>query len=152
MELRNFGKKAELDLKLSSALARGYQAVRRRSDSYLSGQGLSLAQFNVLEVLSIHGVSPVGHLVQQTDITPGNMTVIIENLLKQGLITRERDNSDKRVWLVSLSPRGLEKLNRVYPMHILNLQSLFSRLDEREKSALIDLCDRLADYTMTREE
>lgn len=143
MESHNFGRKAEQDLRLFRDLGHAWQTVRREQEGFLAEQGLSLAQFSVLDVLYSQGPRKVGELVEAADSTPGNMTVVLDNLLKSNLIAREQDSQDRRVSLISLSQAGRDLLDRIYPLHILSLQQRFRNLDEREKSALLDLAGRL---------
>ncbi len=145
MDNSTYGKKADMDLRLWSSLSSCYQAVKRKVETLLHEKGLSLPQFNVLQLLSGQSPLSISTVMEKIQSTPGNMTVVIENLARDGMIEKARDDRDKRVNLVSITQKGRSVLKELYPPHIINIQNLFNCLDPREKSALNDLSLKLWD-------
>ena len=89
-----------------SRLARHLDRARRAA---FAAQGLEPWEFDVLSALRRQGppyqLSP-GALLHATLVTSGTMTNRIDRLAADGLVSRHRDQQDKRGVLVALTERG----------------------------------------------
>jgi DNA-binding MarR family transcriptional regulator len=89
-----------------SRLARHLDRARRAA---FAAQGLEPWEFDVLSALRRQGppyqLSP-GALLHATLVTSGTMTNRIDRLAADGLVSRHRDQQDKRGVLVTLTERG----------------------------------------------
>ena len=83
-------KKSEIKTngKLIIALARFYKAIHKESDAMLKSYGLTNGQFAVMEALYSKGDLTVSELIEKVLTTSGNMTVLISNLEKAGMVIR----------------------------------------------------------------
>lgn len=75
--------------KLIIALARSYKAIHKESDAMLKSYGLTNGQFAVMEALYSKGDLTVSELIEKVLTTSGNMTVLISNLEKAGMVIRD---------------------------------------------------------------
>lgn len=82
------------------------RAVLLDADRMSRPYGLTGAQSDVLRVL--HGQGPLSsaHLSRTLSVTPSNITLIIDNLEKKGLVNRTRQHNDRRIVLIELTARG----------------------------------------------
>lgn len=64
---------------------------------------LTPTQFGVLESLYHLGSMRLGEISVKVLKSSGNMTLVIDNLEKQGLVRRQRKEEDRRTVLVSLT-------------------------------------------------
>ena len=62
--------------------------------------------------------------------------MIAGNLEKQGYIVREQDSCDRRKYILSLTDRGRELIDRVCPENNRRLTELLSSLSEEDKKEL----------------
>jgi DNA-binding MarR family transcriptional regulator len=89
-----------------SRLARHLDRARRAA---FAAHGLEPWEFDVLSALRRQGppyqLSP-GALLHATLVTSGTMTNRIDRLAAAGLVSRRRDEQDKRDVVVALTPRG----------------------------------------------
>ena len=92
--------KHEVNLKAVIALNRATNHLNRRAYAVFRRHGLTMMQFAVLEVLYHRGDLTVGEIIQKILTTGGNMTVVLKNLVKEGLITRCVAPTDNRVAIV----------------------------------------------------
>ena len=83
----------------------------RESDSdwfnrHLAGHHLTLSQFSVLEAL--YHLGPLGQrlLAKKVLRSSGNLTLVIDNLERDGLVRRERGTRDRRMVTVHLTEHG----------------------------------------------
>jgi MarR family 2-MHQ and catechol resistance regulon transcriptional repressor len=101
------------------------------------------SQFAVLEALYHLGSLTQGEVSTKVLKSGSNMTTVIDNLERDGLVKRERDAKDRRVIHVHLTEAGSGKVEAVLPGHIAALVEEFSVLSASEQSTLGELCKKL---------
>jgi MarR family transcriptional regulator, 2-MHQ and catechol-resistance regulon repressor len=104
---------------------------------------LTYSQFAVLEALYHLGPLTQGEVSQKILKSGSNMTTVIDNLERDGLVRRERDEDDRRVIHVYLTEAGSSKLEAVLPGHVAALVEEFSILSASEQETLGALCKKL---------
>lgn len=104
---------------------------------------LTVSQFGVLEALYHLGPMCQNELAGKILKSSGNMTLVIDNLEKHGLVQRQRNTDDRRMVTVSLTKDGQELIEAVLPGHIAAIQKEMSVLSAQELQALGDLCRKL---------
>ncbi|WP_308389808.1 MarR family transcriptional regulator [Acidithiobacillus sp. AMEEHan] len=113
-------------------LAQAYQAFSAYSAAHVRQLGLTPAQFDVIATLGNTQGMPLSQLAQQTLITKGTLTGIIDRLEKKGLVRREGSVIDRRSFLAVLTPAGEALFSQVFPSHIAYLKQAFAEEDEGE--------------------
>jgi MarR family 2-MHQ and catechol resistance regulon transcriptional repressor len=73
----------------------------------------------------------------------GNMTLVIDNLQKRGLVEREQDPADRRCITVRLTEAGRELILKIFPRHVGIVVEEFSVLTLDEQAQLAALCRKL---------
>ncbi|MPM34791.1 HTH-type transcriptional regulator MhqR [bioreactor metagenome] len=139
-----YGELSDLNLKTLIALSRTTNNVHRKEYKTIKEGGLTVSQFSVLEVLYHKGDLKIQDIIEKTLSTGGNMTVVIENLVKDGLVIRYKDQEDKRVNLISITEKGKAIIEDIFPKHIENINDIFSTLTGEEKQSLIGLLKKLS--------
>ncbi|MDO5018080.1 MAG: MarR family transcriptional regulator [Lagierella massiliensis] len=139
------GRKTNKNLKSLIALSRGFLSVRRKESKTIKPLGLSIAQFGVLEILYHKGSLPVQIITEKTLTTSGNMTMVIQNLLKRELVEKLENPKDKRSYLLKITKKGIKLFEEIFPPHLENINKIFSVLDEDEKDELIKIMKKLGD-------
>jgi len=104
---------------------------------------LTPSQFAVLEALFHLGSLTQGEVSTKVLKSGSNMTTVIDNLERDGLVKRERDVKDRRVIHVNLTKTGAAKLESVLPNHIAALVEEFSVLSASEQETMAELCKKL---------
>jgi len=72
----------------------------------------------------------------------GNLTLVIDNLEKQGLVRRERDNADRRYLTIHLTETGSVLIARVFADVEAEIVREMASLDEGEQALLGALCKK----------
>ena len=101
------------------------------------------SQFAVLESLYHLGSMNQGEVSTKVLKSGSNMTTVIDNLERDGLVKRERHEKDRRVINVHLTEAGKKKVEAVLPGHIAALVDEFSVLSANEQQTLAELCKKL---------
>lgn len=109
----------------------------------LEEEGLTLSQFAVLEALFHVGPQCLGDLARRILTSSGNLTLVIDNLQKRGLVKREQQGKDKRFVLATITPSGAKLIERIFPDHARRITEIMGRLTLEEQESLGDLCRKL---------
>ena len=104
---------------------------------------LTWSQFAVLEALYHLGPMTQGEVSAKVLKSGSNITTVIDNLERDGLVRRERDVKDRRVIHVHLTDEGHSKIEAVLPGHVAALVEEFSILSPQEQETLGELCKKL---------
>jgi DNA-binding MarR family transcriptional regulator len=85
----------------------------------------------------------MGELSRRMMVTGGNVTGITDQLQQEGLVSREALPSDRRAYLIRLTPAGRAAFSRMARAHEDWIEQLFSGLAETDRRALFRLLGRL---------
>ena len=88
----------------------------------------------------------MSELSQRMMVTGGNVTGITDGLEKEGLVVREVDSTDRRVYRVKLTAEGERQFRRMAAEHEKWVIDLFGSLSPRQKKQLMDLLGELKDH------
>ncbi len=139
----DYGEDNSINLKLVIALSRTQTSFARAIQNFLTPYDLTTAQFGVLEVLYHLGDLKICELIDKTLSTSGNMTVVIRNLEKEGLITRHVNEDDRRAFVIGLTEAGRTLIGPVFEQHLFLLEDVFGRLTQEDKDALLVLLKKM---------
>ena len=110
--------------------------VARATERVLDKVGLTLPQYRVLAFLSL-GPSMGVVLAERLAVSPPSISALVEGLVGRGLVTRQRDDADRRKVQLTLTPEGVEGLRDADRVVGERLQELIALLpDDRQKAAV----------------
>jgi MarR family 2-MHQ and catechol resistance regulon transcriptional repressor len=124
-------------------LERASDTVNGRLTAPLEAQGLTVGQFGVLEVLLHLGPLCQHELAKKLLRSGGNVTLVVDNLEKHGWVRRVRQQNDRRMVQIQLTPAGHRLISRVFPAHARAIAEEMSRLSAGEQETLRRLCRKL---------
>jgi DNA-binding MarR family transcriptional regulator len=93
---------------------------------------ISRHQMTVLSRLDASGPLNVSALAEALNITAGASTGIADKLIESGCIERTRDESDRRVVRLSITPLGRETLQILRKQKEQMLKAIFAGLNEED--------------------
>ena len=109
----------------------------------LADEDLSWAAFTVLFVLWIWGDQQTRHLAAEAGVTKGTLTGVLKTLEKRGLARRRAHDDDGRLVLVSLEPKGLGVIERLFPAFNMSEALVSASLTEQEQTQLASLLRKI---------
>ncbi len=124
-------------------LSRAAESVEARVNCYLKDHGLTWSQFGVLEALFHLGPLHQQDLAAKILKSQGNLTLVIDNLVKRGWVVRQRDTTDRRYITICLTESGHELIKNIFPAHVAQVVKVMSVLSPAEQSQLAALCRKL---------
>jgi len=124
-------------------LVRATESVNARLQAGLADGRVTGSQFGVLEALLHLGPLNQCDLGRKLLKSSGNMTMVVDNLEKRGLVRRVRDVEDRRYVTVHLTDEGRELIEAVFPRHAAGIAAEMSVLTAAEQEELGRLCRKL---------
>ena len=115
---------------LYDMLFQAWPLMRRRllpSSAQQADFGMPLSHVQVLVMLDHRGSLSITEISQSFGIAKPNITPLVDRLIEDGLVMRERNSADRRVVNVVICEKGRERLADIYRR----------------------LCDNLFDWTRT---
>ena len=124
-------------------LVRAAGSVLARTSRPLGATGLTASQFGVLETLLHLGPLHQCDLARKHLQSGGNITMIVDNLEKAGLVRRERLAEDRRYVRVLLTDTGRARIEEIFPEQVRQITAQMSALSGAEQEELGRLCRKL---------
>jgi DNA-binding MarR family transcriptional regulator len=106
---------------------------------------LGAQQFIVLKQLQAFGSCSQGELADALGIDYSNLAGVTGELYRRGLIARQRDEADRRRYVVELTDEGRQLLADADQAIAASEEGMLSSLGETEREQLWDLLRRMAD-------
>lgn len=128
------------------ALSRSINTHNRVAQEVFRKYGLTTAQFAVLEVLQHKGPMTIGEITEKILSTAGNMTVVIRNMERDGLIECRRHPEDSRARLVFHTDKGAALLRELFPSYLEVVKNVFAPLTSEEKQIITQLLKKLTQH------
>ena len=117
-------------------LMRAAESLNSRVHAHTIEKGLTLSQFSILEALYHLGPLCQKELGDKLLKSGGNITLVVDNLEKQKLVRRERDEKDRRYFSIHLTPEGNSLIEKLIPRHIEAIVGELSVLSDEEQVEL----------------
>lgn len=136
--------KGEAALQLMEKITKTSDKLRRLQAKYMFEQNLTAPQFGVLEILYRMGPVPLKKISEEMLVTGANITCVVDNLEKEGLVKRVHSKEDRRVILGELTAAGKAKLDQIMPRYVEKITAVTSTLTESEQKQLIALLEKLS--------
>jgi DNA-binding MarR family transcriptional regulator len=132
--------------KIVSALSRLNRRMNVAYSRQTAALGISNAEWEVLKALVLSGapyrLGP-SDLAKRLGLTPAAMTHRIDRMVAEGLVTRERDESNRVRVIVELTPEGREKWLEAMRLATVFEEDLLQDLTAEDRTALGDVLTRL---------
>jgi MarR family transcriptional regulator, 2-MHQ and catechol-resistance regulon repressor len=124
-------------------LVRAAESVTARLAPQVEAAGLTSSQLGALEALFHLGPMCQRDLGRKLLKSGGNITLVVDNLEKQGLARRERERQDRRFVTVHLTESGRQLIAAFFPRHAAAVAEQMSVLTLSEQEELGRLCRKL---------
>ena len=124
-------------------LMRAAESVTSRVGRTMGASDLTISQFGVLEALLHKGPLCQRDIAAKILKSTGNITLVIDNLEKRGLVRRERTSEDRRYLTIQLTDKGLELIREVFARVEAAIVAEMQVLANEEQESLGGLCKKL---------
>ncbi len=114
------------------------QLVRRHADKRARTYGMTRAQWAVLVRLEREPGITQSRLAALTDVEPITIGRLVDRLEENGLIQREPDPDDRRVWRLTLTPKSAGILKEIAAFRRELNQEMTQGLDDQSLATLVE--------------
>ena len=118
---------------LSKIIVEFYEKLSSWEESVVRDSGLTTAQAHTIEIVGHAGSIKMKDLAKKIGVTTGTLTVGIDRLEKKNLLVRKPHETDRRSYLIELTPQGEKCFKEHHNFHIQMTQELVSELTPREQ-------------------
>jgi DNA-binding MarR family transcriptional regulator len=140
---------ANLVLRLWFLLHRDYALLRGCEDQIYGEKGLTMEQYATLVAMKY-----LGRSVRPTDVarwigrSPNSVSMMIDRMVKAGLVRRERSRTDRRVVRLIMSSKAENALKPATQAGWEFIQKIMSPLSDEDRHTLARLLETLRYQTM----
>jgi DNA-binding MarR family transcriptional regulator len=130
-----------------SAFQKVQQVLRQQLQQHLNVNGglpLTRGQFYLLRHLFRHGALTIGDLSVWMNVKPATMSTIVDRLEKHGLISRCKNEQDRRMVHVELTNRGTSFIEAIEASWRETLAGKLSHMSAEEQWMIVALLEKLA--------
>src|SRR5438445_3043592 len=117
-------------------MMKAMRPLTRYAAAGIEETGLGLSDFGVLELLLHNGPLPVNTIGPMVDLTPGSISIAVDRLVANGLVSRVESAEDRRVRIVALTPRGKDLIVSAFRKHSGQMKRVLSELSPEELRGL----------------
>jgi DNA-binding MarR family transcriptional regulator len=112
----------------------------------LADTGLNLGDYQVLVFLSESPQQSLRmcDLAGRLQLSPSGLTRRLDGLVRAGLVARRGSDSDRRVMLAALTPKGVEVLELSAPIHVASVRRrMIDLLDDDELQVVANVFQKI---------
>ena len=132
-------------------LMKAFHSIAAYSSHDWRDGGLGDSEFRVLEILLHKGPLPVNTIGPKVFLTPGSISMAVDRLYEKGLVSRVDSETDRRVRVVSLTPKGRTLIRRVFNAHAQTMESLAQVLSDSERAHLVEALKKLGKHAVAQQ-
>lgn len=126
-------------LRVESTIMATARAVRQAYDLRFAELGLNLSEASLLAYVEEAGALTQTRLAERLGIGRAAMGSVIDSLEKRGLVERNPDPDDRRVWLVDLTAAGKEMVQQVTERDLVLRKELRAGISREDRSKLAEV-------------
>ena len=123
----------QVALKLWVVLARAHNALEQQATADVRGEGLSIGEFAVMELLYHRGQALLGEIQKGILVSSGGITFLVDRLVQKGLVERRDCEDDRRARYAALTREGTRLMRRIFPRHALRLTTAMRGLTAEQQ-------------------
>lgn len=124
-------------------LMKAHRTLTRHATRSIQALEMCLSDFAILEALLHKGPQSVRELGRRIELTSGSMTTAIDRLETRRLVARADHATDRRAWVIHLTPTGEALISKVFAGHRDAMERAMRGLSKAERATLTDLLKRL---------
>ncbi|AGY60713.1 MarR family winged helix-turn-helix transcriptional regulator [Gloeobacter kilaueensis] len=118
------------------------QLMSRRFQDRLEPFGITPFHWVVLCCLWQEDGLPTSAICERLQQVGGTLTGVLDRMEERGLVRRERDSRDRRIWRVFLTEQGEELMDELPPVVRRVKEETLAGIAEEERALLSRLLDR----------
>jgi len=117
--------------------------LRGRDQHRKTEDGLTIAQVRALFALGQNEAATAGEIAESARLSPASVTAMLDELERDGIVTRVRSDADRRRVLVLLTDEGRAVLKKRRRLWLKRWDAALADVPERDLEAAADVLRRI---------
>ncbi len=127
-----------------SCLMAAERRLRGRDQHRKTDDGLTIAQVRALFALDKSDAATAGEIAETARLSPASVTAMLDELERDGIVTRVRSDTDRRRVVVTLTDEGRAVLKKRRRLWLKRWQDALADVPERDLEAAADVLRRIS--------
>lgn len=136
-------KREENAQRLMQALYRIARSRHTLSENLLSRYGVTLHQFHLMMYMKASGAIRVTDLSDRMMVAKPTASRMINTLEEKGMVEKKADDSDRRLVVLVLTPKGERAVEEMKARQKEFLAKVFDKIPAGEMAAFVDTMERI---------
>jgi DNA-binding MarR family transcriptional regulator len=111
-------------------------AIEKEVQRRFTDRGMTLPRFDILAALDRHGEMNMGALSKALLVSNGNITQLVQKLIRDGLVEMHKPPKDRRSSIVRMTPEGRELFAKLARAHQDWIDQMVGSLDFTHRERL----------------
>lgn len=129
--------------KVAETMDRIHRKMRAKLSNELSQGEITIPQYHILDYLHNKGESVMREIADYLFVTPPAVTGLVDKLVKMQLIRRVFSPSDRRIIIISLTPKGKTVIAKIKNQSNELFGSLFKEFSVQEKKSFLEVTQKM---------
>lgn len=128
------------------------QSIEEQALSKSQFSNLSIKEMHTIEAIGLEGKNSANQVAQKLNITPGTLSVSIQNLVKKGYVKRVKSKTDRRVTRLQLTKEGRLVYRLHHKFHMEMVRDTVAGLNKDEGQVLLHGLENLHQFLLTKKD
>lgn len=129
--------------RLSKKIVEFYERLSSWEESVVRNSGLTTAQAHTIEMVGHSGAVKMKDLAEKIGITTGTLSVAVDRLEKKHLLKRTQHHTDRRAFLIELTPEGEACFREHHEFHLKMTRKIISEISASEQKTFADVIEKI---------
>ncbi|ANE41071.1 MarR family transcriptional regulator [Fervidobacterium ngatamarikiense] len=117
--------------------------IRVHGREALKNYSITAAQFDLLQRVYFNGPQTMTKLSQSLGIAKSTTSGLVMRLVRDGFLNRRRDETDRRVFKVEITPLGERVIKAVIEMRVKYIEEVITQISEDKTKLIHEALDAL---------
>ncbi|CAM3059425.1 MarR family winged helix-turn-helix transcriptional regulator [Sporolactobacillus spathodeae] len=135
-----------VSLMLFYSLNKTLRTIQKSLETAIRSYGLNATEFSVVRLLYSMGNQPIQKIGDKISIASSSTTYVIDKLEKKVLLERIPCPNDRRIVWASLTPKGRQLMDAIFPNYTAAVHKVLDGLNFDEKKEFITTLKKLDRY------
>ncbi|MGD2278686.1 MAG: MarR family transcriptional regulator [Candidatus Omnitrophota bacterium] len=135
--------KIDFETEMVKIMPQMLREISRRQEGILTKGNIAVSDIIVMDALYEIGPCTMGNIARMLNLTMSAATVIVDRMIRNGLVKRGRSEKDRRVVNVELLKKGESIIKHVNSERKKMIKEMYSALSEQERKEYIRMIKKV---------
>jgi DNA-binding MarR family transcriptional regulator len=118
--------------------------INRKINNKMDNKRSNLSSIMILKQLSSGEEKTLTEIAENLGLPNSTTSVLVDKLVKEGMLDRIRDEKDRRKVLITITEEGYKKMGEFLEMHMQNFRELIHTTNNEDADAILKGLETLA--------